>query len=445
MTTEETQLVSAEPARFSLRSARDVPVRTRTFIVLGVVFFVDLILLLRRAFSSDISPFDEGYHLSYVQYMHDWAFPRQGDPMGSWSEQMYACNRTHPFGQVTAVPCGVDGPSIAYPEGGQNTAAGWPPLYFLITAQIIRPLMAVGLEPVLAGRSASALIWVLGCVALSALVIATCGSHLLGMSAGILAAALPATWALSSYVTPHSTVMVVGVAALFLLLWCTRSERPVWQIAAAAGVLGVLSGLTLPHAIVALGAVSVAAVVLAYSIAEQRTRLVALALALSGSSGAIYVLWIVIVELRAIGPRATQPVTPPEGLIPAIRDNWSLFWPRGLAEVQFLGGGDTQFAVLISYASIALVGYWLLSNEATMQRGVALGVLVAAPILSVAFAILLDFVVPFRYGASLYPLILFLLALESPSRTVRGVVVALSAVSAAVAFSSTRYFMLVPG
>lgn len=441
-TAASSQTSSIGESRLARGVLRELSPRILTAGTLAFVFVFDLFLLVHRAFSADISPFDEGYHLSYVQYMHEWSLPRVGDPMGSWSEQMYACHPTYPFGQVTAIPCGVDGPSIDYPEGGRNTAAGWPPMYYFMVALIMRPLLALGLEPFLAGRTSSALLWAVGCLVLAGVVIRVSGSRVLAASAGILGSTIPATWPLSSFVTPHSTAMLIGVSLLMLLIWAASTERPIWFVVLVAGALGAVIELTLPHAIVAIAAACMAAVVLAWSLGRQRGRLSSMAIALAASGAATYLSWERLVLARSSGSGPDQPAMPPEGWVAAVRDNWNLFWPRGLAEVQFLSGREAQFAVLISYASVALAGHWLLSSEATVQRGVAVGVVMATPVLASFVAYRFDFVLPTRYGASVFALLLFLLALNKPSLIVRGVVLGLTAASAWLALASINSYLV---
>lgn len=416
--------------------------RARTLLMLGAVLVIDLILLVRRAFSSDISPFDEGYHLSYVQYAHEWTIPRSGDPMGSWSEQMYACHPTYPFGQVTGVPCGVDGPSADYPEGGVNTAAAWPPVYYFLVANLIRPLLVLGIEPVYSGRIGSALVWTAGCVLLSALVLRASAGHLLALCAGVLGAAMPASWVLSSFVTPHSTAMLVGALAIAFLVWVYVSDHGVLTVLAASVAFGIGVQLILPQSVVALSAVAVAAVSLVVSRSTRWRQLLAMALALPATAVATYLVWGRVVAARSVGEGLGQPGTPPEGWWAALRDNWAFFWPRGLAEVQFLSGVESAVAALLMYGSVALMGHWLLSTRATVQRALAVGLLVAAPVMSAAFAYLLDFDLPTRYGASAYALALYLLALDSPSRTVRWCIAAITLVTVLISLRSVGHFMV---
>ena len=135
----------------------------------------------------------------------------------------------------------------------------------------------------------------------------------------------------------------------------------------------------------------------------------------------------------------SQPSTPPEGLLAALRDNWALFWPRGLAEVQFLSGVESAACraadVRIDRADGPLAA---LALDRPSSAPLAVGLLVAAPVTSTAFALLLDFDLPTRYGASAYALALYLLALDSPSRTVRWCIAVITLVTCADLLAKRR-------
>ena len=243
--------------------------------VAAAVFLVDMVVLVRRALTSDVSLWDEGYHLSYLEYAQAWQVPRAGDEMSDWAKELYTCNPVPPFGGVSTIPCGGDGPDGLYPDNGRNSAAGWPPIYYFVVANLMRPVQALGVEPVTSGRLVSAAIWAAGAALLAVLVLSQASSKTLAVSAGVIVGLIPTTWGMSGFVTPHSTALLVGAAnvALLLLVW----RRPVtWKWAALGGVvLGLLSTLTLPHAIVVVGMVAFAGLTLAMRDATKRVALIA--------------------------------------------------------------------------------------------------------------------------------------------------------------------------
>lgn len=419
--------------------------------VAAAVFLVDMVVLVRRALTSDVSLWDEGYHLSYLEYAQAWQVPRAGDEMSDWAKELYTCNPVPPFGGVSTIPCGGDGPDGLYPDNGRNSAAGWPPIYYFVVANLMRPVQALGVEPVTSGRLVSAAIWAAGAALLAVLVLSQASSKTLAVSAGVIVGLIPTTWGMSGFVTPHSTALLVGAAnvALLLLVW----RRPVtWKWAALGGVvLGLLSTLTLPHAIVVVGMVAFAGLTLAMRDATKRVALIAYS-TLLGVSGLLgYLGWERIQRARAVADLLNQPSSPYEGIRAAIRDDWDNFWPRGLE--RFWPPGSTDFggffqaedriwSTLLMYGSIALVGYWLLGGSKTVQNGLAIAAVTVVPLFAVTFALRLDFPVPPRYGASALAAIAFLLAVPNATRASKWVVAGVAMVTWVIAWLSCDHFLI---
>ncbi len=107
----------------------------RIFIVVLVVVAIPLLIRTRE---SQIAPWDELYHLSYVQYVYEGSIPKPGDALNTWSREVFSCRPVYPFGVMTFVPCGEIGEPLNYPEGGTNTAGYWPPIYYGVVALLVR-------------------------------------------------------------------------------------------------------------------------------------------------------------------------------------------------------------------------------------------------------------------------------------------------------------------
>jgi hypothetical protein len=420
-------------------------------LVAAVVFTVTLVVLVRRALTSDVSLWDEGYHLSYVQYARDWILPRLGDEMNTWGTDLYTCRPVPPFGLVTSLECGADGPNSMLPDKGLNTAANWPPIYYLLAANLMRPLLSLGLEPLAAARLVSAGIWALGAALLGMLVLAQSSSRILGISAGVIAGLLPATWGMSAFVTPHSSALLIGtlnVAAL-VMVW-TRALGPL-----AAGGLGAacgaLAALTIPHSIVAVAVASLAGLTLALRDGTRRFALVAFAGAAVAAGVVGYLGWQMVRRTQSAGEFLGQPSYPYEGIKAAVRDNWNNFWPAGIERFwppgsndfgSFWAAEDIVLSTLLMYGSIALVGYWLILASRSVQHAVAVGVAVAIPLCAVVFALLLDYPVPPRYGASALACVAFLLAIPTAGRILKVSVAGVAVLTWGVAWLSTDHFLI---
>src|SRR4029077_5460427 len=127
-----------------------------------------LALQFKRASTDNVSFYDEGSHLSYVQYVASGHIPHIGDTLNTWGREVYSCHSVFPVGVVTSVPCGEIGAPGAYPGGGTFTSAGWPPSFYAYAAVFVRVLGVVGVDPLYAARVAACLLLALGAAAVVA-------------------------------------------------------------------------------------------------------------------------------------------------------------------------------------------------------------------------------------------------------------------------------------
>jgi hypothetical protein len=223
----------------------------RIFIVVLVVVAIPLLIRTRE---PQIAPWDELYHLSYVQYVYEGSIPKPGDALNTWSREVFSCRPVYPFGVMTFVPCGEIGEPLNYPEGGTNTAGYWPPIYYGVVALLVRLQSLVMSDPFIAARQATAMIWAVGVATVAV------GARRLGASLGsitLIAAvlsSLPAAYFHSAFVTPHASgPLLVGLALmLFTSSWSGRRRALGWIGMAA------LTALTVPHAVGGFAAVALA-------------------------------------------------------------------------------------------------------------------------------------------------------------------------------------------
>ncbi|MGV1003172.1 MAG: hypothetical protein ACOYEV_00085 [Candidatus Nanopelagicales bacterium] len=420
--------------------------RWATPLSLAVVFVADFALLaVRSARVRIISPFDEGYHLSYLEYVYRGSVPATGSPLASWSQRVFDCWPTFPFGRVTANACGVFGPLAGYPEAGTNTSAVWPPGYYITVATLMRPFMLVTDEPLIAARLASALVFVAGAVVLACVALRLSGSHILAMTVGIMCASLPGLWQLGGYLTPHAAAPLAAAGLAWWLLWVTEPGRGVRSSLGWSALAGFLAMIYLPHSIGAVVAVVVAATALAWRRrADWGAARVPFAAGLGLLATAVITnkVWGMIVSARALGgPGFAQPSEPPEGVKVAVLTYWDAFWPRGIGPGQFLTVAETQWTQLLIYIFVGLLGYWLLGGAHLPQRALAGGIIVAAPLAATYFAYTLNYAIPLRYGASLVALSVLLLAIPRPRRSYLAFVGALTTIAYAVAVLSIGSYL----
>ncbi len=378
---------------------------------------------IHRASNEVMSPFDEGYHLSYVEYAGHGHIPRVGDPMSRWAEDAYACHLVAPYGDVTIAECGVDGPSELYPESGTNTAASWPPLYYIAAGAWTRVMVEwFGADPLYAARIASVLFWALGAALLAGMAAWKSRNLWIGASIGAMCGLAPVTYSIASYVTPHSAALMIGTGTLAVTLWAMRPSTRLAVRVVAVGAWAALAVMVIPHslAVLLVAAFSFAAWSLIAKSARLPLCVLGATMLLSGTL--MSVLWALVVNARALPTQvAEQPSTPQESLVQAFLEWWDLFLPPGGTADSFHNPAEAAFIVVLGYLISGAIGYVILSRMISHERALAVGLVFAVPWAGVAAGFVLSFNVPARYGATLIPIYWWMLNRRDPERWYSGV------------------------
>ena len=348
--------------------------------------------------------------------------------MDTWSREAFSCHPVFPYGNVTGVPCGEVSVPSDYPEGGTNTAAGWPPLYYVYAALVVRLLGVLGVEPLYAARLASCLLWALGAAAI-VLLAAKFGAHVsAAASAGLLAGEIPVAAVLGAFVTPHSAQLLLSVILCWTVLHLMQCEDPLSRQEILAGLsLPAIAVLVVPHALVAVTITYIALfshwgyrLVLRRRI-PARWWLVAFGPLLSLAA---YEGWNKLVNARTTTFSAKVDLShvtagvDPRGnsVAQALIAQWWHFWPNSLVG-DSLGFGNYELLIATGVMLLAAggVGVALLSSQPhPLARSLAVGLMVGAPLTSLAFERTFAFIVPLRYGSSVIGISLLVLALSLP-------------------------------
>jgi len=223
--------------------------------IVSLGFLSTLVPLFLRSRVSLISPYDELYHLSYIQYAYEWSVPRPGNPLNTWSREIFDCFPVHPWGKVTGNECGVPGPISSYPEGGGSTAANWPPVYYFTIAFLLRPLSLFFSSPLFAARFAGVVIWSLGTQCLitqtSRIFIKqnknvfqqqpNFGNWKIRLAISMLFGVLPLAYQHASFVSPYAFAPLAAAIALAAI----RANQRHSTLAVTSGAIALM----LPHAL----------------------------------------------------------------------------------------------------------------------------------------------------------------------------------------------------
>lgn len=385
--------------------------RRRLLLGLVVVFLVSLILGLTDASSEYISPWDEGYHLSYVQYMSEGHVPRQGEAMGSWSREAFSCHPVYPYGSVTAIPCGEIGPANAYPEGGGNTAAFWPPGYYFFAALWAKAMGWTGLEPLALVRSFSVVIWAFGCAAMAGAAVALGALTLRSVSVGLVVAALPLAAFHGSFVSPHATQPLI--TALLVMAWANMARaiprhRRLVPISLWLGAVTMMA-MTIPHMVAILVVLAAASGVRFLLRAEGSATVMITTVVGAVWAAGLFTLWGVIQSIREVDP----PADVDQAGMSSLQDpafswtitpfaHWWDYFPNSIFQYPFLSTPEIFLGQAWAFATVLAFGAIFVSTRRTrVVWQLMLGVVFAAPLVATAFQLYFAFEVPIRYGMSI--------------------------------------------
>lgn len=188
-TTEDRTATAARAATTSRRGEGAVPAwqRVAPYLLLLVVAIGVV------AFHMDkfpyISPIDEGVHYDYIENLPH--VPAGGEKMDQDALRETACRTYGPDYPQSLPPCGTTpyDPNT-YPSQGYSTAGTTPPVYYVVTAAVARPLAAVTPWSVWDVSRGLGALWLTGFMSICLLLARRLGA---GVAAGTGAALLVGT------------------------------------------------------------------------------------------------------------------------------------------------------------------------------------------------------------------------------------------------------------
>lgn len=357
-----------------------------------------------------ISLWDEGFHLSYVQYVTEGSIPRRGEVMSLWARDAYACHELFPNGFVSSTTCNGDYAPGLFPDGGGNSAASWPPGYYLVAGLLVKAFLWTGVEPLYLARVATALIWATGLGVLALAAMKVSGSAVRGTAVGVAIASLPISAYMGAFVGPHSAQPLVAGVSILVWFWLfeARTKRQ-YGIRSLMWVVTVtIVTLTLPHALSLVGALAIAAVVRMMAVGRT-ARLPGVVVVASAGLGVLaFEGWSWVQEQRRvplddrINPDTFIPLGDvPFHLVSSTLVHWWDFWPSSIFDYPFQGTYELFISrawTLLMVMSVGIVLYHATPRSPAFQF--AIGVLVGAPIAASALDAILPYGVPIRYGLS---------------------------------------------
>jgi hypothetical protein len=400
---------------------------------LALVFLLTFLLSSLHAFFPVTSAWDEHSHLSYVQYAFEWRIPHEGSPLNSWAMEAFSCHLHEFYGYMTQVPCGEIGVPTQYPAGG-NTAAAWPPVYYMLVAVLMRiPLVFIS-DPLIAARIATAFIWSVGITWLSLQLFRKARRFSLALAFAFVTVSIPAFTQFSSFVSPHALNPLLVAGGLYVSdrfvgsLRLSQSPRAdsesvlhlrtlvfnKWFVLFA--IFGAISALSIPHSVsvvLIFGLYLVLATWQKLFVNIRFTNKVAvtfleLALTTLPFFAATF-FWQWIHKIRTLdvpafpaqNPEISTSDTPLSvpGVFSTIVGKFWEFWPSSL-QAQWPSGDSALFIQniwvnIILALSLGAVLFW---KAKSWLSSLMLSLFLVAPVMAVLFDLAFTFPVPKRYA-----------------------------------------------
>jgi hypothetical protein len=417
-------------------------------------FFLVAVLLLSfsslasKSMSEQISPWDEMYHLSYIQYVYDGHLPRPGDALNTWAREGFSCKPVYPFGATTDVPCGQIAEPFRYPEGGTNSASGWPPVYYSAVAIMLKIPMLFGSHPIAYTRLFTALLWSMGVtlIAYASLKRNLRKSAVLAIS--LIISSLPFAFFHASFITPHAMIpLLLGLG----LLADQLREQNIWSFRKSALILfayAVIASLTVPQfspIVVIIGSIWVIDEIQrgGANFRNQWRKILLFVLA-SSSTFISYKFWGFIQNRRTISWDNSVNASAGQTLIDmpwtrsAIMESIWRFIPHSVDRYQFIGPVESFLSESWSYFLLAGLGA-LVCGLAGHIRNSAIALLIVGIGYSLYMQRMAVAPVPARYGISLVLFGFALIPHVLKSRAVSYTVLMLAACTYLFCFNLTPF------
>jgi hypothetical protein len=394
-----------------------------------LVFIFSFVTLALKARVQYISPYDEMYHLSYLQYLSDGKVPRIGDALNTWSMNYFSCNSVFPFGQVTDVACGEFGSASDYPEGGINSAQGWPPGFYLYAAIIVNALSVLDLDPLFLTRGISVFSWSLGCALIFMMQVRAGVDRLLAASISLVIASLPLAMMHGAFVTPHASTPVV-VAFLSWNVFSYLGSKYDAQIPSLPRLFAVpfLALLVLPQAFPIVVFTTIFFVVAIAQKNYQNTSKIVVTkdqlkyvAALAFASSSLFI-WERIQKFRTIDfaagtdPSSGQVENDPKLDLPQLLSAIHRFLPRAFDQYQFQSASGQFLSVSWGYLAMGVIIYLIIQSSMVKYRIFGTSLLMAGVLYGVLAELLIPVEVSNRYGLSLAVLAIVATGLISTDR-----------------------------
>lgn len=184
---------------------------------------------------TQMSLFDEYVYIDYLAKFPEEGVVRQGEMTGELARQYYSCEGVSPFGKIAPQNCSTHDFSndVEYPMGGKTSADLYTPLYFGVTWLAAQPFLWFGSADIVEAGRLAGTVWlasasVLLYYAMKRLRVSTITSL---AGCGLLIASAAAWWS-TTFISTDGSAMTAGAALLLTGLRYLQTGRGAWMLPA---------------------------------------------------------------------------------------------------------------------------------------------------------------------------------------------------------------------
>lgn len=238
--------------------------KPRTWLAPGAAALVALILSLLVVSTGTWSVFDEYTHFDYVVKVgDDLALPPVNDLLGQQAMRAAVCDSAPGFGALSPSCAAEILDTTRGPYGGQSTATGYLPTYYVATGLGARALVALpgDLSWLHASRIMGSIYLAIAAMLLVGVARRLGASSWISFGFALIASSMPMVLLQFSTVNNDQLAVVLGLAAVYSFLALrSYSRRLQWPVAFGLSLLAMTVKETALVAVVAVLALAVASV-----------------------------------------------------------------------------------------------------------------------------------------------------------------------------------------
>lgn len=241
--------------------------------------------------APSLSAYDEVTHIDYVRALADGRVPAKGDPLSPVSLGLWSCLGQDNAEDLPACGEGLDDPQ-RFPNAGENYNFGHPPVYYGLTALVVRlaEALRVDLSFVTVARLTGAVWLAAGLAGLYVVLRRWSVPRTVALSSGVLVAAVPSVAHASSTVSNDAPAVLGGVLAFWVLTRIVVLRRLGWVVPTVLALL--VASTKLMTSISMLAVAGVVGVMALGASRRHRARASALAKVVVGVVGATLAVFV---------------------------------------------------------------------------------------------------------------------------------------------------------